>query len=118
MPRTLRDPWCMSLFVGGNLSVLCVVGTYRQSWRFLSIGDALSLAASLLASSWLIWMITAGLLAPQKMMRGPMTVFLTVDVPLTVAALLAVRVLRRPFFKHVRAEIGRASCRERVCQYV
>src|SRR3546814_13486143 len=48
-------------------------------------------------------MITAGLLAPQKMMRGPMTVFLTVDVPLTVAALLAVRVLRRQFFKHVRA---------------
>src|SRR3546814_12976326 len=48
-------------------------------------------------------MITAGLLAPQKMMRGPMTVFLTVDVPLTVAALLAVRVLRRQFFQHVRA---------------
>src|SRR3546814_9810193 len=99
MPRTLLDPWFMALFVGVNLSVLFVVGTYRQSWRFLSIGDALSLAASLLASSWLIWMITAGLLAPHTLMSGPMTVFLTVDVPLTVAALLAVRVLRRQFFR-------------------
>ena len=103
MPGTLMEPWFMALFVGVNLAVLFVVGTYRQSWRFLSLADALSLAVSLLASSWLIWMITAGLLAPQKMMRGPMTVFLTVDVPLTVAALLVVRVLRRQFFKHVRA---------------
>ncbi|WP_327753330.1 polysaccharide biosynthesis protein [Sphingobium sp. SJ10-10] len=103
MPQTLFDPWFMGLFVGANLTVLFVIGTYRQSWRFLSIGDALSLAVSLLASSWLIWMMTAGLIAPQKMMRGVMTVFLTVDVPLTVAALLAARALRRLFFKHVRS---------------
>jgi len=103
MPQTLFDPWFMGLFVGVNLTVLFVIGTYRQSWRFLSIGDALSLAVSLLASSWLIWMITAGLIAPQKMMRGVMTVFLTVDVPLTVAALLAARAFRRLFFKHVRS---------------
>lgn len=103
MPQTLFDPWFMALFVGVNLTALFVIGTYRQSWRFLSIGDALSLAVSLLASSWLVWMITAGLIAPQKMMRGPMTIFLTVDVPLTVAALLAARALRRLFFKHVRS---------------
>ncbi|UZW54542.1 polysaccharide biosynthesis protein [Sphingobium sp. JS3065] len=103
MPQTLFDPWFMGMFVGVNLAVLLVIGTYRQSWRFLSIGDALSLSISLLASSWLIWMITAGLIVPQKMMRGVMTVFLTVDVPLTVAALLAARALRRAFFKHARS---------------
>lgn len=103
MPHTLFDPWFTGLFAGVNLAMLFVIGTYRQSWRFLSIGDALPLAISLLVSSWLIWMITAGLIVPQKMMRGVMTIFLTVDVPLTVAALLAVRALRREFFKHVRS---------------
>ncbi|KEQ54126.1 polysaccharide biosynthesis protein [Sphingobium chlorophenolicum] len=103
MPRTLFDPWFMALFVGVNLTMLFVIRTYRQSWRFLSVGDALSLAASLLASSWLIWMITAGLIAPQKMMRGVMTIFLTVDVPLTVVLLLAARASRRAFYKHVRS---------------
>ncbi|KKW93667.1 polysaccharide biosynthesis protein [Sphingobium chungbukense] len=113
MPQTLYDPWFMALFVGGNMAVLFAIGTYRQSWRFVSIGDALSLAISLLVSGWLIWMITAGLIAPQKMMRGVMTIFLTVDVPLTVALLLAARSVRRELFKHVRSARMRRTVQAR-----
>ncbi|WP_375196156.1 polysaccharide biosynthesis protein [Sphingobium sp.] len=113
MPQTLHEPWFTALFIGANLAALFVIGTYRHSWRFVSIGDALPLAISLLISSWLIWMITAGLLVPQKMYRGPMTVFLTVDVPLTVVALLAARVVRRAFFRRVRSARLRRSAQAR-----
>lgn len=111
MPETLDDHRFMAAFVGINLAVLFAIGTYRHSWRFVSVGDALSLTVSLLMSSWLIWMVTAGLVIPQKMYRGVMTVFLTVDVPLTVAVLVAARVARREFFKFVRSARLRGSAR-------
>ena len=113
MPRTLADPGFTALFIGVNLAALFAIGTYRHSWRFLSIGDALPLAVSLAVSSWLIWAVTAGLLAPQKMSRGVMTIFLTVNVPLTVVALLAVRAVRRAIFTRVRSARQRRSVQAR-----
>jgi FlaA1/EpsC-like NDP-sugar epimerase len=103
MPQTMKEIGFAAAFVGINLAVLFTLGTYRQSWRFVSAGDAISLAGSLLLTSWLIWMLTAGLVIPQKMYRGMVTIFLTVDVPLTVAALLVARAARREVFKYVRS---------------
>ena len=109
MPQTLQDHRFTIAFVGINLAVLFAIGTYRHSWRFVSVADALSLTGSLLVSSWLIWMVTAGMIIPQKMYRGVMTVFLAVDIPLTVTLLVAARVARREFFKYLRATRLRRS---------
>ena len=102
MSPTMYDPRFAIAFVGVNLAMLFMIGTYRRSWRFVSVGDALRVAGSLLVTSWLIWMVTAGFVLPQKMYRVMMATFLTVNVPITVAALLAVRVARRAFFRYLR----------------
>lgn len=113
MSETMHDIRFAAAFVGINLAVLLAIGAYRKSWRFVSASDALWLAGSLLITSWLLWIVTAGLIVPQQMYRVAMTTFLTVNVPLTVAALLAARIARRSFFRYIRSAPLRHSMKAR-----
>lgn len=104
--QMLNDLWFATAFTVATLATLFLIGAYRRSWRFLSIGDALYLTATLMVSSSVIWLITATFVIPQRVYRVELLTFVVVHVLLMAVAMLATRIARRQlrdYLKEVRA---------------
>lgn len=99
--QMLNDLWFAIAFTAVTLATLFFIGAYRRSWRFLSIGDALYLTVALLASSSIIWLMTATFVIPQRVHRLELLTFLVVHVMLMVVAMLATRISRRQFRQYL-----------------
>jgi FlaA1/EpsC-like NDP-sugar epimerase len=95
--RELNDLWFAVAFTALTLATLFLIGAYRRSWRFLSVGDSLYLTATLMVSSSVIWLLTATFVIPQRIHRFELLTFVVVHVLLMVAAMLATRISRRQF---------------------
>ena len=101
--RSLNDAWFAIGFAAVTICVLYAIGTYRRSWRFVSVGDVISLGTSLLASSSVVWFMTATFIIPQNVHRLELATFLFVHVVLMLMAMLSIRLARREVRKHLRA---------------
>jgi FlaA1/EpsC-like NDP-sugar epimerase len=107
--QSLNDFWFAMAFAGATILFLFAIGTYRRSWRFVSMTDIMLLGASLLASSSLVWLITAKFILPQKVHTTELAIFLIVHAGLMLFAMLSIRLMRRELRQQVRSARARRS---------
>lgn len=114
--QMLNDLWFAIMFTAMTVATLFLIGAYRRSWRFLSLGDALYLTGTLMVSSSVIWLITATFVIPQRVYRLELVTFVVVHVLLMAVAMLATRISRRELRLYLNDLRARRStqCRQRV----
>ncbi|MET1756689.1 nucleoside-diphosphate sugar epimerase/dehydratase [Novosphingobium sp. RD2P27] len=102
--QSINDLWFGLALTVLTLAGLQVGGVYRYSWRYTTSANVLHLGGTLFASSVLIWLATADFIIPQPVHRAELFAFIWTHIALMMAAMIAIRLIRRGVREHIHSQ--------------